>query len=56
VRDPSAIDRQLLATLDVAWVSADTLHIVVGQSAARYAQQMSARLPTATGGATPQPA
>jgi len=56
VRDPSAIDRQLLATLDVAWVSADTLHIVVGQSAARYAQQMSTRLPTATGGATPQPA
>ena len=56
VRDPSAVDRHLLAGLDVAWVSADTFHIVVGQAASRYAQQMSARLPTATGGATAQPA
>ncbi|TDN68402.1 N-acetylglucosamine-specific PTS transporter subunit IIBC [Paraburkholderia sp. BL10I2N1] len=56
VRDPSTVDRQLLSGLDVAWVSADTFHIVVGQAAARYAQQMSARLPTASGGATPQPA
>jgi PTS system N-acetylglucosamine-specific IIC component len=33
VRDPSAVDRQLLGELDVAWVSADTFHIVVGQAA-----------------------
>jgi PTS system N-acetylglucosamine-specific IIC component len=47
VRDPSAVDRQRLDTLNVAWVSTDTLHIVVGDSAQRYAQQLSTRL-TAT--------
>jgi N-acetylglucosamine PTS system EIICBA or EIICB component len=58
VTDPSAVDRQRLAALDVAWVSADTFHIVVGDAAQRYAQQLSARLPAggAAGGATPQPA
>ncbi|RKP49228.1 N-acetylglucosamine-specific PTS transporter subunit IIBC [Trinickia fusca] len=54
VRDPSAVDRQRLAVLDVAWVSADTFHIVCGAAAQRYAQQMSARL-TAAGGPAPQP-
>jgi N-acetylglucosamine PTS system EIICBA or EIICB component len=58
VTDPSAVDRQRLAGLDVAWVSADTFHIVVGDAAQRYAQVLSARLPAAgtTGGAAPQPA
>jgi PTS system N-acetylglucosamine-specific IIC component len=55
VRDPSAVDRQQLATLDVAWVSADTFHIVCGQAAQRYAQQLAVRLPAA-GGSAPQPA
>jgi PTS system N-acetylglucosamine-specific IIC component len=58
VRDPSAVDRQRLAALDVAWVSTDTFHIVVGDVAQRYAQQLSTRLPAAgaTGGVAPQPA
>ncbi|MEI6002994.1 PTS transporter subunit EIIC [Paraburkholderia bengalensis] len=47
VRDASAVDRQRLDTLSVAWVATDTFHIVVGESAARYAQQLSTRL-TAT--------
>ncbi|BFG72267.1 N-acetylglucosamine-specific PTS transporter subunit IIBC [Paraburkholderia terrae] len=47
VRDASAVDRQRLDTLSVAWVSTDTFHIVVGDDAQRYAQQLSARL-TAT--------
>ncbi len=47
VRDASAVDRQRLDTLSVAWVATDTFHIVVGDSAARYAQQLSTRL-TAT--------
>jgi PTS system N-acetylglucosamine-specific IIC component len=34
-------------TLSVAWVSTDTFHIVVGEDAQRYAQQLSTRL-TAT--------
>ncbi|MCM2491261.1 N-acetylglucosamine-specific PTS transporter subunit IIBC [Burkholderia glumae] len=55
VRDPSAVDRDRLASVDVAWVSTDTFHIICGSSAARYAQQMSARLPPA-GGAAEQPA
>ncbi|HEY4353953.1 MAG TPA: PTS transporter subunit EIIB, partial [Paraburkholderia sp.] len=55
VRDASAVDRQRLGTLNVAWVSTDTFHIVVGQAAQRYAQQLSARLP-AIGGAAAQPA
>jgi N-acetylglucosamine PTS system EIICBA or EIICB component len=55
VRDASAVDRQRLGVLDVAWVSPDTFHIVVGQAAQRYAQQLSARLP-AIGGAAAQPA
>ena len=58
VSDPTAVDRQRLAALDVAWVSADTFHVVVGEAAGRYAQVLSARLPAAgaTGGASPQPA
>jgi len=58
VTDPTAVDRQRLAALDVAWISPDTFHIVVGEAAPRYAQQLSARLPAAgaTGAATPQPA
>jgi PTS system N-acetylglucosamine-specific IIC component len=55
VRDPSAVDRQRLGTLDVAWVSTDTFHVVVGQAAQRYAEQLSARLPS-IGGAAAQPA
>ncbi|BCF95741.1 pts system, N-acetylglucosamine-specific iibc component [Paraburkholderia sp. PGU19] len=47
VRDASAVDRQRLDTLSVAWVSTDTFHIVVGNDAQRYAQQLSTRL-TAT--------
>jgi PTS system N-acetylglucosamine-specific IIC component len=47
VRDPSAVDRQRLGGLDVAWVSTDTFHIVVGQAAPRYAQRLSASLATA---------
>jgi N-acetylglucosamine PTS system EIICBA or EIICB component len=47
VRDATAVDRQRLDTLSVAWVATDTFHIVVGESAARYAQQLSTRL-TAT--------
>ncbi|AIO66167.1 N-acetylglucosamine-specific PTS transporter subunit IIBC [Burkholderia oklahomensis] len=56
VRDPSAVDRQRLATLDVAWVSSDTFHIVCGPAAPRYAQQLAARLPSTDGGAAAQPA
>ncbi len=55
VRDASAVDRQRLGTLDVAWVSADTFHVVVGQAAQRYAEQLSTRLP-ALGSAAAQPA
>jgi PTS system N-acetylglucosamine-specific IIC component len=54
VRDPSAVDRQRLGALDVAWVSADTFHIVCGPAAQRYAEQLATRLP-ASGGASPQP-
>jgi PTS system N-acetylglucosamine-specific IIC component len=54
VRDPSAVDRSRLDTLDVAWVSPDTFHIVCGNAAQRYAQVLGARLPS--GGAAPQPA
>ncbi|RFU47106.1 N-acetylglucosamine-specific PTS transporter subunit IIBC [Paraburkholderia sp. DHOC27] len=58
VSDPTAVDRQRLAALDVAWVSTDTFHIVVGEAAQRYAQALSARLPAAgaKGGAAAQPA
>jgi PTS system N-acetylglucosamine-specific IIC component len=55
VRDPAAIDRTRLNTLDVAWVAIDTFHVVVGQAAPRYAQQLAPRLP-AIGGAAAQPA
>jgi PTS system N-acetylglucosamine-specific IIC component len=54
VRDPSAVDRQRLGALDVAWVSADTFHIVCGPAAQRYAEQLATRL-QGPGGATPQP-
>ncbi|WP_114809334.1 N-acetylglucosamine-specific PTS transporter subunit IIBC [Paraburkholderia kururiensis] len=56
VRDPSAVDRQRLAALDVAWVSADTFHIVAGFAAQRYAQLLSTRLLPPSGGAAAQPA
>ncbi|MCA3838480.1 PTS transporter subunit EIIC, partial [Burkholderia sp.] len=56
VRDPSAVDRDRLAALDVAWVSLDTFHIVCGNAAARYAEQLGARLPPSGGGAAVQPA
>jgi N-acetylglucosamine PTS system EIICBA or EIICB component len=55
VRDPSAVDRQRLAALDTAWVSADTFHIVVGDAAQRYADTLATRM-SQTGGATPLPA
>jgi PTS system N-acetylglucosamine-specific IIC component len=41
VRDPAVVDREKLGALDVAWVSADTLHIVVGDAAARYARELA---------------
>ncbi|MFX1684772.1 N-acetylglucosamine-specific PTS transporter subunit IIBC [Paraburkholderia sp. A1RO-5L] len=41
VRDPAAVDRAQLGALDVAWVSADTLHIVVGSAAQRYARELA---------------
>ncbi len=56
VRDPSSVDRQRLAALDVAWVSADTFHIVVGAAADRYARTLASRLSAAGGGASPLPA
>ncbi|WP_244814526.1 N-acetylglucosamine-specific PTS transporter subunit IIBC [Caballeronia sp. Lep1P3] len=56
VRDPSAVDKQRLSQLDVAWVSADTFHIVVGSAAQRYAAQMATRLSGNGGGAAPMPA
>jgi len=55
VQDPSAVDRQRLATLDTAWVAADTFHIVVGDAARRYAEALATRMP-ASGGAAPLPA
>jgi PTS system N-acetylglucosamine-specific IIC component len=58
VSDAGAVDRQRLASLDVAWISEDTFHIVVGEAAPRYAQVLSARLPAAgaAGATAPQPA
>ncbi|MBN3792303.1 PTS transporter subunit EIIB, partial [Burkholderia sp. Ac-20353] len=56
VLDPSAVDRQRLESLDVAWVGADTFHIVCGSAASRYAEQLNARLPAAGSGAAAQPA
>ncbi|WP_414443137.1 N-acetylglucosamine-specific PTS transporter subunit IIBC [Burkholderia sp. 22PA0106] len=57
VRDPSAVDRERLSSVDVAWVSTDTFHIVCGTAASRYAQQLSTRLPSqGTGGPAVQPA
>ncbi|KER68225.1 PTS N-acetyl-D-glucosamine transporter [Burkholderia cepacia] len=56
VRDPSAVDRDRLGALDVAWVSVDTFHIVCGNAAARYAEQLGARLPPSGSGAAVQPA
>jgi N-acetylglucosamine PTS system EIICBA or EIICB component len=56
VRDPSAVDRQRLSSLDVAWVSADTFHIVVGNAADRYARTLATRLSATGGGASPLPA
>jgi len=41
VRDPAAVDRTRLGALDVAWVAADTLHIVVGDAAQRYARELA---------------
>lgn len=41
VRDPAAVDRAQLGALDVVWVSADTLHIVVGEAAQRYARELA---------------
>jgi len=55
VRDPSSVDRQRLSALDVAWVSADTFHVVVGNAAQRYADTMAKRLSPGTG-ASPLPA
>jgi N-acetylglucosamine PTS system EIICBA or EIICB component len=55
VRDPSSVDRQRLSALDVAWVSADTFHIVVGNAAQRYADTMAKRLSPGSGTA-PLPA
>ncbi|MGF6550451.1 N-acetylglucosamine-specific PTS transporter subunit IIBC [Paraburkholderia youngii] len=55
VRDAAAIDRQRLASLDTAWVSTDTFHIVVGEAAQRYAQKLAERLSSQGGGAGAAP-
>ncbi|MGF6815744.1 PTS system N-acetylglucosamine-specific IIC component [Paraburkholderia atlantica] len=55
VRDPSAVDRQRLATLDTAWVSTDTFHVVVGAAAQRYAQKLAECLSSQGGGAGAAP-
>ncbi|MGF6480536.1 N-acetylglucosamine-specific PTS transporter subunit IIBC [Paraburkholderia sp. JPY419] len=55
VRDAAAIDRQRLASLDTAWVSTDTFHIVVGEAAQRYAQKLAERLSLQGGGAGAAP-
>jgi PTS system N-acetylglucosamine-specific IIC component len=54
VIDPSAVDRQRLGLLDVAWVSADTFHIVCGPAAQRYAALLATRL-APKAGPSPQP-
>ncbi|MEX3692895.1 N-acetylglucosamine-specific PTS transporter subunit IIBC [Paraburkholderia sp. BR14263] len=41
VRDPAAVDREKLGALDAVWTSADTLHIVVGDAAPRYARELA---------------
>ncbi|MEM5425605.1 N-acetylglucosamine-specific PTS transporter subunit IIBC [Paraburkholderia ferrariae] len=41
VRDPAAVDREKLGALDSVWTSADTLHIVVGDAAPRYARELA---------------
>ncbi|TDG05457.1 PTS N-acetyl-D-glucosamine transporter [Paraburkholderia guartelaensis] len=41
VRDPAAVDREKLGALDVVWTSVDTLHIVVGDAAPRYARELA---------------
>jgi N-acetylglucosamine PTS system EIICBA or EIICB component len=41
VREPAALDRAQLGALDVVWVSADTLHVVVGSAAQRYARELA---------------
>ncbi|TAM03413.1 MAG: PTS N-acetyl-D-glucosamine transporter [Paraburkholderia sp.] len=41
VHDASAVDRQQLDALDVVWVSDNTLHIVAGRAASRYAQMLA---------------
>ncbi|TDV18446.1 N-acetylglucosamine-specific PTS transporter subunit IIBC [Paraburkholderia caballeronis] len=56
VRNGALIDRQRLGALDVAWISANTLHLVVGSSAARYAQQFAPHLPAVGSGPAVQPA
>jgi N-acetylglucosamine PTS system EIICBA or EIICB component len=53
VRDPSAVDRAQLGGLDVAWVGPDAFHIVCGEAAPRYAQQLAERLGSVLGGARP---
>lgn len=53
VRDPAAVDRQRLGGLHVAWVYADTFHVICGAAAVRYAKQLSTRVPP-SGGAAPQ--
>ncbi len=56
VRDPASVDRQRLLSLDVAWVSADTFHIVVGAPAQCYTTQMATRLSGNGDGTAPLPA
>ncbi|WP_322103643.1 N-acetylglucosamine-specific PTS transporter subunit IIBC [Paraburkholderia sp. J41] len=41
VRNASAVDRAALGALDTVWVTTDTLHIVVGESAQRYARELA---------------
>jgi PTS system N-acetylglucosamine-specific IIC component len=55
VRDPSAVDSQRLASLDTAWVSTNTFHIVVGEAAQRYAKKLAERLSSQGGGAGAAP-
>ncbi|QGZ60481.1 N-acetylglucosamine-specific PTS transporter subunit IIBC [Paraburkholderia acidisoli] len=41
VRNAANVDRAALEALDTVWVTTDTLHIVVGEAAGRYARELA---------------
>jgi PTS system N-acetylglucosamine-specific IIC component len=47
VRDAQLVNRDALKSLDVAWVSPDTLHVIVGDSAPGYARELAGVVPSA---------